>query len=180
MKLFCLLVFFLHSLFISYNCTCDINHENQNYGTSTHFYGKMLLLILLSHRIRHYKNRNIEWQNRMRKGSAVEHRTDTAYSSSVISNVVLKLFDLLLEGPEHLYYVCVCVCPSVCLSACLSVCLSIRPFVRLSVCVSLCLSVYLSVTPAVNSPRSRRPKNKPEDTVQVRLQYSRSTQDIKS
>ena len=154
MKLFCLLVFFLHSLFISYNCTCDINHENQNYGTSTHFYGKMLLLILLSHRIRDYKNRNIEWQdrteqNRMRKESAVEHRTDTASSSSVISNVVLKLFDLLLEGPEHLNYVrpsvrvsvCLCVCLSVRVSLCLSVYPSVRPCVCLRVSLSVCLSV---------------------------------------
>ena len=149
MKLFCLLVFFLHSLFISYNCTCDINHENQNYGTSTHFYGKMLLLILLSHRIRDYKNRNIEWQdrteqNRMRKESAVEHRTDTASSSSVISNVVLKLFDLLLEGPEHLNYVRPSVRPSVCLSVCLSFVRLQREINNTRQCLSVCLSVCLS------------------------------------
>ena len=45
--------------------------------------------------------------------------------TTVIPNSALKSFDLLLEGPEHLYFVCLSVRPSVCLCVCVSVCLSI-------------------------------------------------------
>ena len=56
----------------------------------------------------------------------------TKCSPKLILKLILKLFNLIVEGSEHLYYVCLSVCLSVCVSVCLSVCLS--------VCVSACLS----------------------------------------
>ena len=84
----------------------------------------------------------------------LRHRTEDIYpvsllSNLIIPNVVLKLFDLLLEGPEHLNYVR----PSVRPSVCLSVCLLLDYNEKLITHDSVCLSVCLSVTPAVSGNR---------------------------
>ena len=52
---------------------------------------------------------------------------------------------LLLEGPEHLSYVCLSVGMSVSVSVCLSIPLSVCRCLSVSVCLSLCLSVYPTV-----------------------------------
>ena len=60
-------------------------------------------------------------------------------------NLVSKYVSL--EGPEHLYYVCLSVYSSVCLSVSQSVCLSVSLSACLSVlsvCLFICLSVCLS------------------------------------
>ena len=76
---------------------------------------------------------------------------DRGLITTVIPNSALKSFHLLLEGPEHLYFVC----------------LSVRP----SVCLSVCLPVHLSVAPAVSGVRraEEQQKIKFSPTYSVRL-----------